>query len=114
MSVLLTGSPRLGDEGAAGRRPPALHDGRVSAEARHAAAPADLVCSPEVAEALDAGAPVVALESTLLAHGLPRPDNRAAADEVEAAVRSGGSVPATIAGLDGVPHVGLTDRKRVV
>jgi len=64
--------------------------------------------SPEVAEALAAGRPVVALESTLLAHGLPRPDNRAAADDVEAAVRAGGAVPATIAVLDGVPHVGLT------
>jgi pseudouridine-5'-phosphate glycosidase len=50
----------------------------------------------------------VALESTLLAHGLPRPDNRSAADEVEAAVRAGGAVPATIAVLDGVAHVGLT------
>ncbi len=75
---------------------------------RHAAAPAEPALSPEVAEALDAGAPLVALESTLLAHGLPRPDNRAAADEVEAAVRAGGAVPATIAVLDGVPHVGLT------
>lgn len=64
--------------------------------------------SPEVADALGSGGPVVALESTLLAHGLPRPDNRAAADEVEAAVRAGGAVPATIAVLDGVPHVGLT------
>ena len=64
--------------------------------------------SPEVADALAAGRPVVALESTLLAHGLPRPDNRAAADEVEAAVRAGGAVPATVAVLDGVPHVGLT------
>ena len=64
--------------------------------------------SPEVAEALAAGRPVVALESTLLAHGLPRPDNRAVADDVEAAVRVGGAVPATIAVLDGVPHVGLT------
>ena len=64
--------------------------------------------SSEVADALTAGRPVVALESTLLAHGLPRPDNRAAADEVEAAVRTGGAVPATIAVLDGVPHVGLT------
>jgi pseudouridine-5'-phosphate glycosidase len=61
-----------------------------------------------VADALTAGRPVVALESTLLAHGLPRPDNRAAADEIEAAVRAGGAVPATIAVLDGVPHVGLT------
>src|SRR4051794_33186953 len=66
------------------------------------------VLSPEVADALSAGRPVVALESTLLAHGLPRPDNRAAADEIEAAVRAGGAVPATIAVLDGVPHVGLT------
>ncbi len=64
--------------------------------------------SPEVADALAAGRPVVALESTLLAHGLPRPDNRAAADEVEAAVRAGGAVPATVAVLDGAPHVGLT------
>ncbi|MEU2347914.1 pseudouridine-5'-phosphate glycosidase [Modestobacter sp. NPDC049651] len=66
------------------------------------------VLSPDVADALAAGRPVVALESTLLAHGLPRPENRAAADEVEAAVRRGGAVPATIAVLDGVPHVGLT------
>jgi pseudouridine-5'-phosphate glycosidase len=64
--------------------------------------------SPEVADALAAGGPVVALESTLLAHGLPRPDNRKAADDIEAAVRAGGAVPATIAVLDGVPHVGLT------
>ena len=64
--------------------------------------------SPEVADALASGRPVVALESTLLAHGLPRPQNRAAADRVEDAVRSGGSVPATIAVLDGVQHVGLT------
>jgi pseudouridine-5'-phosphate glycosidase len=66
------------------------------------------VLSPDVADALATGRPVVALESTLLAHGLPRPDNRAAADHVEAAVRAGGAVPATIAVLDGVPHVGLT------
>ncbi|MGY1637236.1 pseudouridine-5'-phosphate glycosidase [Geodermatophilus sp. SYSU D00742] len=67
-----------------------------------------IVVSAEVGDALAAGHPVVALESTLLAHGLPRPDNRAAADEVEHAVRAGGGVPATIAVLDGVPHVGLT------
>jgi len=70
--------------------------------------PAGTVLSPEVADALGDGRPVVALESTLLAHGLPRPENRTAADEVEAAVRAGGAVPATIAVLDGVPHVGLT------
>ena len=70
--------------------------------------PTAAVLSPDVADALAARRPVVALESTLLAHGLPRPDNRTAADEVEAAVRAGGAVPATIAVLDGVPHVGLT------
>jgi len=68
----------------------------------------DLALSPDVAAALAEGRPVVALESTLLAHGLPRPENRAAADRVEDAVRAGGAVPATIAVLDGVPHVGLT------
>jgi pseudouridine-5'-phosphate glycosidase len=70
--------------------------------------PTDRVLSPEVADALREGRPVVALESTLLGHGLPRPDNRAAADDIESAVRAGGAVPATIAVLDGVPHVGLT------
>jgi pseudouridine-5'-phosphate glycosidase len=70
--------------------------------------PARTVLSSEVADALSAGLPVVALESTLLAHGLPRPDNRRAADDVENAVRTGGAVPATIAVLDGVAHVGLT------
>jgi pseudouridine-5'-phosphate glycosidase len=64
--------------------------------------------SPEVADALATGGAVVALESTLLAHGLPRPENRKAADEVEDAVRLGGAVPATIAVLDGVPRIGLT------
>ncbi len=63
---------------------------------------------PEVAEALAAGAGVVALESTILAHGLPRGDNRRIADEVEQAVRDSGAVPATIAVLDGVVQVGLT------
>src|SRR3954463_12491367 len=89
---------RCGAEG------PVNHDDRVIADPTRVAP----VLSPEVASALDAGDPVVALESTLLAHGLPRPDNRAAADEVEAAVRAGGAVPATIAVLDGVPHVGLS------
>jgi pseudouridine-5'-phosphate glycosidase len=72
------------------------------------ARPAAPALSPEVGEALSAGRPVVALESTLLAHGLPRPENRKAADEVEDAVRAGGAVPATISVLDGVPHIGLT------
>jgi pseudouridylate synthase len=65
-------------------------------------------CSPEVADALAAGRPVVALESTLLAHGLPAPQNRAAAGELESAVRAHGAVPATVAVLDGVARVGLS------
>jgi pseudouridine-5'-phosphate glycosidase len=64
--------------------------------------------SPEVADAIAGGRPVVALESTLLAHGLPAPQNRAAADELEAAVRAHGAVPATVAVLDGVARVGLS------
>jgi pseudouridylate synthase len=83
-----------------------LHDDRV--HPRSPDLPARTVLSPHVADALSSGRPVVALESTLLAHGLPRPDNRAAADDIEAAVRAGGAEPATIAVLDGVPHVGLT------
>jgi pseudouridine-5'-phosphate glycosidase len=62
----------------------------------------------EVADAVAGGRPVVALESTLLAHGLPSPQNRAAADDLEAAVRRHGAVPATVAVLDGVPRVGLS------
>jgi pseudouridylate synthase len=62
---------------------------------------------PEVQAALDAGRPVVALESTIIAHGLPRPDNLRVAREIEAAVRSGGAVPATIALLGGEIRVGL-------
>ena len=63
---------------------------------------------PEVADALAAGTPVVALESTLLAHGLPAPRNRAVAADLEAAVRARGAVPATVAVLDGTARVGLT------
>lgn len=70
--------------------------------------PAGLRIAPEVVEALAVGAPVVALESTLLAHGLPASMRRVAADDVEAAVRRGGAVPATIAVFDGVCAVGLT------
>ena len=64
---------------------------------------------PEVCDALAAGRPVVALESTIISHGLPRPDNLRIAREIEEAVRSGGAVPATIAIIGGEPHVGLDD-----
>ena len=63
----------------------------------------------EVEDALAAGAPVVALESTIIAHGLPRPDNLEAARRIEAVVRVEGAVPATIAVVDGVARVGLGD-----
>ncbi len=65
--------------------------------------------APEVADALAAGAAVVALESTIVSHGLPRPENLRVAREVEAAVRHAGAVPATIAVVDGRPRIGLDD-----
>ena len=64
---------------------------------------------PEVAEALASRNPVVALESTIISHGLPRPDNLRIAREIEDEVRAGGAVPATIAVIDGVAHIGLDD-----
>ncbi|MEY2877626.1 MAG: hypothetical protein RLZZ15_6, partial [Verrucomicrobiota bacterium] len=64
--------------------------------------------SPEVAAALAARRPVVALESTLITHGLPFPANVETALAMEAAVRAGGAVPATIAVLAGKITVGLT------
>ncbi|MER6038839.1 pseudouridine-5'-phosphate glycosidase [Streptomyces sp. NPDC001835] len=66
-----------------------------------------LVVSEEVRDALDARRPVVALESTIIAHGLPRPRNLAVALELEDVVRQAGAVPATVALLDGRPRVGL-------
>jgi pseudouridine-5'-phosphate glycosidase len=63
---------------------------------------------PEVAEALQEGRPVVALESTLIAHGLPWPLNFQTAQEAEASVREEGGVPATIAVFRGRPLIGLT------
>lgn len=62
---------------------------------------------PEVAEALRDGAPVVALESTIISHGMPYPQNVRTAREVEGIIREGGAVPATIAVLDGRPRIGL-------
>lgn len=61
----------------------------------------------EVRDALADRRPVVALESTIIAHGLPRPRNLRVAAELEDIVRAAGAVPATIAVLDGAPHVGL-------
>ncbi|WP_130289814.1 pseudouridine-5'-phosphate glycosidase [Pseudonocardia sediminis] len=64
--------------------------------------------APEVADALAAGVPVLALESTILTHGLPRPRNLDVARDAEAQVRAAGAVPATIGVLDGVARVGLS------
>jgi len=66
----------------------------------------------EVAVALGEGRPVVALESTLIAHGLPRGRNLEVARELESAVRGEGAVPATIAVVDGVPRIGLDEDAR--
>ena len=67
-----------------------------------------IAIAPEVAEALAAGRPVVALESTIISHGFPYPSNVECAMATEAAVRERGAVPATIAILGGRPTVGLT------
>jgi len=63
----------------------------------------------EISEALAAGRPVVALESTIISHGLPRPRNIDVAREIEAAVRDAGAVPATIAVVSGEVRIGLDD-----
>lgn len=65
--------------------------------------------TPEVAEALADGRPVVALESAIITHGLPRPRNLDVARQAEEAVREGGAVPATIALVAGALRVGLAD-----
>ncbi|MCA2010732.1 pseudouridine-5'-phosphate glycosidase [Cereibacter sphaeroides] len=70
-----------------------------------------LTYSPEVAAARAEGRPLVALESTIITHGMPFPQNVETARKVEATVRESGAVPATIAILDGVIHVGLTDEE---
>ena len=69
----------------------------------------DLKFSDDVAAALEAGAPVVALESTIITHGMPYPANLETARAVEAVIRENGAVPATIAVIDGAIHVGLMD-----
>jgi len=77
-------------------------------------APADwLQVKSEVSAALDAQQPVVALESALITHGFGAPDNLSIARRMEAAVREEGAVPATIAVLDGQPHIGLSDSQLI-
>jgi len=68
-----------------------------------------LVHAPAVAEGQRTGRPIVALESTIITHGMPWPQNVETARAVEAAVRAAGAVPATIAVMGGRIHIGLTD-----
>ena len=68
-----------------------------------------LKCSLEVADALATGQPVVALESTIIAHGLPHPENAKTAQLLEQTIRDRGAVPATIAVLEGVATAGLNE-----
>jgi len=68
-----------------------------------------LQCNEEVRAARNEGGPVVALESTIITHGMPYPTNLETAREVEAIVRENGATPATIAILDGAVKVGLSD-----
>ncbi|ALT79395.1 pseudouridine-5'-phosphate glycosidase [Paucibacter sp. KCTC 42545] len=70
-----------------------------------------LAFSPEVAAARAAGRPIVALESTIISHGMPYPQNVQTAREVEALIRAEGSVPATIAVLGGKIRIGLADEE---
>ncbi|HSM56331.1 MAG TPA: pseudouridine-5'-phosphate glycosidase, partial [Candidatus Sulfomarinibacteraceae bacterium] len=65
--------------------------------------------APQVQEALGEGRPVVALESTVITHGLPYPDNLTTAQSMEDAVREGGALPATIGIISGKIHVGLNE-----
>jgi pseudouridine-5'-phosphate glycosidase len=110
--------PHLGDAAAAGTLPPALPrhldlpqpairqpPWRIERRSQITGS-MQLVIAPEIAAARR---PIVALESTLVAHGLPWPDNLAVARELEEAVRDGGAVPATIAVIDGLVRIGLPD-----
>jgi pseudouridine-5'-phosphate glycosidase len=69
-----------------------------------------LALAPEIAAACAEGRPIVALESTIISHGLPWPDNAATARALEDDIRAEGALPATIAVLDGAVRVGLDDR----
>lgn len=69
--------------------------------------------SPEISRALSLGAPIVALESTVITHGLPRPQNLELARDMEKQVRDHGSLPATVALLEGKIRIGLSDEELV-
>src|SRR6478735_6313496 len=71
--------------------------------------PYGVTLHPDVLDALDDGTPLVALESTIISHGMPFPQNVEMATEVEQLVRAEGAVPATIAVIDGRPCIGLDE-----
>jgi pseudouridylate synthase len=81
----------------------------MTAHGRRAAHPS-LVLTEEVSAALSSGSPVVALESTIISHGMPYPQNVDMATDVESIIREQGAVPATVAVLEGRPRIGLTER----
>jgi pseudouridine-5'-phosphate glycosidase len=89
----------------------AAHDTLTSMVASQTSpvASSPVVCAPAVADAIAAGRPVVALESTIIAHGLPRPANLEAARGFEQLLRDQQVTPATVAVLDGRVRIGLTD-----
>lgn len=74
---------------------------------------ANLTLSPEIARALNFGTPVVALESTVITHGLPQPQNLELARDMEQQVRDNDATPATVALLDGEIRIGLSDEELI-
>ncbi|HNJ14795.1 MAG TPA: pseudouridine-5'-phosphate glycosidase, partial [Anaerolineales bacterium] len=73
----------------------------------------NLTLSLEVSRALNHGAPLVALESTVITHGLPHPQNLELARDMEKQIREAGATPATVALLDGEIRIGLSDLELV-
>ena len=73
----------------------------------------NITIAPDISRALNLGAPVVALESTVITHGLPRPQNLELARDMEKQVRESGATPATVALLDGKIRIGLSDEELV-
>ena len=73
----------------------------------------NIIVSPEILHALNLGTPVVALESTVITHGLPQPQNLELARNMEKQVRDSGAIPATVALLDGKIRIGLSDLELV-
>ncbi len=75
--------------------------------------PTKSILSSEISRALNLSTPIVALESTVITHGLPRPQNLELARDMEAEIRKGGATPATIAVLNGEIRIGLSDEELV-